>query len=212
MLYKNIDKLALGHLAGPAAFAVYDAAGKITQMVEAPSFSIASAVFPSSARTMQESGAAGICRLYEQSVGAILAIILPFLFLSVLFAEPLMLLFAGPEYKDAAGILQITAFFGLFMPFAVQFGTVLDSTGQPDVNFKYTFFTAVLNLILSYWMIGQFGLYGAAFAILLGYFISFILMQKVLYRRFGIRWWRAFVFVPKAYGIAWNLLFRIIKK
>lgn len=212
MLYKNIDKLALGQLAGPAAFAVYDAAGKVTQMVEAPSFSIASAVFPSSARTMQENGTEGIKRLYEQSVGVILAIILPFLLLAVVFARPLMLLFAGDQYADSAGILQVTAFFGLFMPFAVQFGTVLDSTGHPDVNFRYTLFTAVLNLLLSYGLIPTLGLYGAAFAILLGYSVSFVLMQRVLNRRFGIQWWRAFVFVPQAYALGWGLIQRFLGK
>lgn len=212
MFYKNIDKLALGHLAGPAAFAVYDAAGKVTQMVEAPSFSIAAAVFPGSAREMAQNGKAGVRQLYERSVGAILAIILPFLVLSVVFARPLMLLFAGEQYAASAGILQVTAFFGLFMPFAVQFGTVMDSTGHPDINFRYTAFTAVLNLALSYLFIKWYGLYGAAYAILLGYSISFILMQRVLHQYFEIRWWRAFAFVPQAYAFAWKIFIQKVKR
>ncbi len=205
MLYKNIDKLVLGQLAGPAAFAVYDAAGKVTQMVEAPSFSIASAVFPTGARMAQQDGPDALRRLYEQSVGAILAIVLPFLVLSVVFAKPLMLVFAGPAYDDAAGVLQVTAFFGLFMPFAVQFGTIMDASGHPDINFKYTFFTAVLNVLLTYALVGRFQLYGAACAVLMGYAISFVLMQRQLYQRFGIRWWRAFAFVPTAYRTVWTL-------
>jgi lipopolysaccharide exporter len=92
MLYKNIDKLVLGQLAGPVAFAVYDAAGKVTQMVEAPSFSIASAVFPAGARMAQQEGNGALRDLYEQSVGAILAIVLPFLLLSVAFASCCFLL------------------------------------------------------------------------------------------------------------------------
>jgi O-antigen/teichoic acid export membrane protein len=213
VFYKNIDKLALGSLLGPGAFAIYDVAGKITQMVEAPSFSIAAVVFPQSAQRALTDGAAGVKRLYERSVGAILAIILPFLLLALLFAPYLVRILAGWQYAESANILRLTAFFGLFMPFAVQFGTILDSTGRPNVNFRYTLFTAVLNLILSYLLVRQFGLFGAAYATLIGYSISFVLMQRLLHRDFGIVWWRAFAFVPEFYRMIWQVLMeKIFKK
>lgn len=206
MLYKNIDKLTLGQLIGPAAFAVYDAASRITQLVEAPSFGIAAVVFPQSARRMAEGGADGVRWLYERSVGAILAIVLPFVALTVVFAEPVVWLFAGPAYEDSAGVLRLTALFALFLPFAVQFGTVMDSTGRPATNFYYTLFTAAVNLGLSYAFIWRFGLFGAAFATLTGYAVSFALMQRVLARDFGIRWWRAFGHVPGFYKMGIDLL------
>lgn len=206
MFYKNIDKLTLGYLLGPAAFAVYDAAGKVTQLVEAPSFSIASVVFPQGAERMKNGGIAGVKRLYERSVGAILAIILPLLLGIWVFAEPVMRLFAGPAYVDSADILRITAIFGLFLPFAVQFGTVLDSTGKPAVNFVYTSFTAVLNLGLSFWAIRVFGLPGAALATLTGYALSFLLMQHYLFKNFKINALNAFRHLPEYYRTGWNWL------
>ncbi len=202
MFYKNIDKLTLGHLLGPAAFAVYDAAGKVTQMVEMPSYSLAAIVFPHSARE----GAAGAKRLYERSVAAVLAIILPFLVMTVLFAEPIIWLFAGEQYMASADVLRLTAFFGLFLPFAVQFGTVLDSTGRPATNFIFTLFTALLNLGLSYWFVAEFGLFGAAFATLLGYAASFVLMQVYLFKKFKINALNAFRYVPEVYGTGWKML------
>lgn len=212
MFYKNIDKLTLGNLLGPAAFAIYDVAGRVTQLVEAPSFSIAAIVFPQSAQRIESQGPSAIKVLYERSVGAILAIILPFLLLVMVFAEPVVRLLAGPHYTESANVLRLTAFFGLFMPFAVQFGTILDSTGRPKTNFRYTLLTAVLNLGLSYLFIPIFGLMGAAMATLTGYTISFFLMQRLLYRDFGIVWWRAFAQVPRMYqmifGIFKNLLIR----
>jgi lipopolysaccharide exporter len=204
--YKDIDKLTLGHLVGPAAVAIYDAAGKITQMVEVPSFSIAAVVFPQSAQRMEQEGKEGIKNLYERSVGAILAIILPFLVLVLIFAKTIIWLFAGAQYMDAANVLRMTAFFGLFMPFAVQFGTILDSTGRPATNFAYTFLTAVLNLGLSYLLITKYGLYGAAMATLTGYSISFVLMQRLLYKDFGINALRAFGYVPSFYKMGFNLV------
>jgi lipopolysaccharide exporter len=186
--YKNADKMVLGRMLGPEAYAVYDAAGKITQMVEVPSFSIAAVVFPQSARRMAEDGPAGIKWLYEKSVGATLALIFPAVVGTLIFAVPIVRIFAGEGYESAEGILRLTAFFGLFMPYAVQFGTILDSTGRPATNFGYTFFTAVINLILSIFLIKYFNLWGAALATLIGYFISFLLMQRRLKLDFEINW------------------------
>jgi lipopolysaccharide exporter len=208
MLYKNIDKLTLGQLLGPVAFAVYDAAGRVTQLVEAPAFSIAAVVFPRSAEKMALEGAPGIKNLYERSVGATLAVILPFVIFVLLFAEPIIQVFAGKQYLEAADVLRLTAFFGLFMPFAVQFGTVLDSTGKPAVNFAYTLFTALLNLGLSYFFIQKFGLFGAAYATLAGYALSFVLMQQYLHKNFKINALKAFSYLPEFYRIGWGLVWK----
>jgi O-antigen/teichoic acid export membrane protein len=206
MFYKSIDKLTLGHLAGPAAFAVYDAAAKVTQLIETPSFTMAAIVFPQSARRMERDGPAGIAYLYERSVGAILAIILPFLAGTLLFAEPVIWVFAGPKYMESANILRLTAFFGLFLPFAVQSGTILDSIGRPALNFVCTFFTAALNLGLSYLFVREFGMFGAALATLTGYAVSFIILQRILYRQYGIRWWRAFSHIAGFYRMGYHMI------
>jgi O-antigen/teichoic acid export membrane protein len=208
MLYKNIDKLTLSQLIGPAAFALYDAAGRVTQLVEAPAFSIAAVVFPKSAEKMALEGTAGVKNLYESSVGATLAVILPFVVFVWCFAESVIVIFAGKDYADAADLLRLTALFGLFMPYAVQFGTALDATGKPDVNLAYTFFTAVLNLVLSYYFVQNWGLYGAVYATLTGYMISFVLMQHYLYKHFGVNALRALPYIPAFYQTGWRLLKR----
>jgi O-antigen/teichoic acid export membrane protein len=212
MFYRNISKLTLGQLLGPAAFAVYDAAGRVTQLVEAPAFSIAAVVFPKSAEKMALEGAAGVKNLYERSVGATLAVILPFVVFVLLFAEPTIRIFAGSQYMESANILRLTAFFGLFMPFAVQFGTLLDATGKPGVNFVYTFITALLNLGLSYLFIHKYGLYGAAYATLAGFALSFVLMQEYLHKQFRINAWKAFYYIPEFYGLGWAILIRKLKR
>jgi len=212
MLYKNMDRLVLGQLLGPLAFAVYDAAARVTQLVEAPAFSIAAVVFPKSAESMASEGASGIKNLYERSVGATLAVILPFVVFVLVFAEPIIQVFAGNQYLEAANVLRLTAFFGLFMPFAVQFGTALDSSGLPAVNFAYTMLTVLLNLLLSIVLIRSFGLFGAAYGTLSGYAISFVLMQRFLYKRFGINALNAFVYLPGFYVTAWDLTRKAVRK
>jgi lipopolysaccharide exporter len=206
MLYKNIDKVAVSGVLGAESLAIYDAAAKITQMVEMPSFSMAAVVFPQSAKAIEESGTTGVKRLYERSVGAILAFILPFVLACLLFAEPIVRVLAGPQYEDSAGVLRLTALFGLFLPYAVQFGTILDSTGHPGTNLLYTAFTAAFNLVLSYVFVRQFGLYGAAVATLISYTVSFVLMQRMLGKAYQINPINALKHVPEFYRAGWNII------
>ena len=210
--YKNIDKLILGKLLDPAAVAIYGVAGRITQLVETPSFSIAAVVLPQGAGRLERDGAAGVKWLYERSVGAILAIILPFVSLVLVFAEPIVWAFAGDQYQESANLLRITAFFGLFTPFAVQFGTILDSTGRPATNFAYTLFTALLNLLLTYLFVRQFGLFGAALGTLTGYAVSFVAMQHLLRRDFDIRWWAAYGYVPEFYRLSLTIIKKKLRR
>ncbi|MFN4081753.1 MAG: polysaccharide biosynthesis C-terminal domain-containing protein, partial [Saprospiraceae bacterium] len=84
------------------------------------------------------------------------------------------------------------------------FGAVTDATGRAALNFRVTFFTAILNLGLSALMIPTYGLFGAAWATLCGYAISFAVMQFFLNRLFGVRWYRAFGHIGSFYLLAWD--------
>ncbi len=184
MLYKNIDKLMIGRMAG-TSLPFYEWAIKITNLVEVPTFSIASIVFPQSARTMATEGKPGMKKLYERSVGSILALILPFMFVVFIFAEPIIVFLATEQYIEAVPILRLTLFYGIFIPFAVQFGTILDSMGQPKINFRFTVLGAIINIILNYVFINKFGVIGAAYGTLISYSIIFISSQILLYNIIG---------------------------
>jgi glycosyltransferase involved in cell wall biosynthesis len=92
------------------------------------------------------------------------------------------------------------------MPFAVQFGTVMDSTGRPALNFVCTLFTALLNWSLSLFFVRQFGLFGAAFATLTGYGVSFVVMQYFLYKYFKVNVLSAFGYIPGFYKMGWEMV------
>ncbi|RMF30494.1 MAG: flippase, partial [Bacteroidetes bacterium] len=175
MVYKSIDKMMLGTLpgVGPAAVALYEAAIKVSNLADVPTLAMASVVFPKSARSSGDGNGNGQVRLlYEKSVGASLALLLPAVVLVWVFAEPVVLLLAGPQYADAAPVLRVTIFFGLFMPFAVLFGTVLDSIGKPRINFWFTLGGMALNVVSNYFFILRFGVMGAAYGTLLTYAVA----------------------------------------
>lgn len=201
MLYKLIDKLMLGRLAPGGAIAVglYEWAIKITNLVEVPTFSIASVVFPKSAHKMTTEGPQAVKELYEKSVGAILAIVLPFMIFVFLFAEPIIVFLATEKFIESASILRITIWFGLFIPFAVQFGTILDSIGKPKINFRLTLVGFFLNIVMNYYFITSMGIIGAAYGTLSSYFLLFIAMQIILNRVIGVNTFMAFYHIFSFY-------------
>ena len=137
--------------------------------------------------------------MYEKAVGAILAFMIPAIIFIEIFADWIILIIAGDEYEGWGNVLRITILFGLFMPYVVQFGTVLDSMGKPNVNFKYTLmslsFTVVFNLVF----ISLFGVYGAALGTLSAYALTFIIMQMYLHKHLNINPLRPFGYMVDFY-------------
>ena len=208
MLYKNIDRLMLGSLLTEVAVAVYDLAIKITNLIDVPAISVASVVFPQGAKKAKDEGIQAIQVLYEKSVGAILCLILPFILFILIFPQLPIALIGGEKYLDTIPLLRITILFGLFLPFAIQFGTVLDSIGRPKINFYFTLLGMLLNVGLNYLFISNLGVVGAAYGTLTTYGITFVLQQIVLYHFFKIKAHRAFGYIPTLYMEA----YKIIKK
>ncbi len=198
--YKNADKLLLGFLpgGGKAAVAIYDAAIRVTNLTDMPTASMATMLFPQSARRMGE-GINAIKELYEKAVGAILAFMAPCIVGVMIFAEWIIQIVAGEGYADAANVLRITILFGLFLPYAVQFGTVLDSIGRPKVNFIYTLGSLVLTLVLNIIFINLFGAYGAASGTLLAYALTFVAMQLYLRKHLTVNALKPFYYMAEFY-------------
>jgi len=212
MMYKSIDKLMLGSLLSTGAVAMYELALRITNLAEVPSFSISNMVFPQSARQMASEGKESVKLLYEKSVGAILAMVVPFVLFTLLFPEFIITVIASEKYLDAVPILRLTILFGLFIPFAIQFGTVLDSIGRPKINFYFTLLGAFLNIIFNYIFITNFGVIGAAYGTLTSYGITFVIMQFVLAKELNVQILNTFKYGFLFYGEAYQMITDFLKK
>ncbi len=214
MLYKKTDILMLGGMISEIAAGIYQTAISITNLIEVPSLSVASIVFPQGAKQSQKSGEEqkkALRELYEKSVGAILALILPFIVFVFLFPELMLFIIAGEKYLIAAPILRLTILYGLFLPFAIQFGTVLDSMGKPKINFYLTMGSAVLNAIFNWIFIINFGIIGAAYGTLATYSISFLVFQYVLNNILGVKMYRPFQHIPGFYKQGFQLIKQVFR-
>lgn len=205
-LFKNVDKFLLKILptGGLVAVALYEAAIRVTNLTDVPTASMANILFPQSARRSEEGGNA-VRDLYEKAVGAILAFMIPAIIFVLIFADWIVFIVSGAEYAEAANVLRITIFFGLFMPYAVQFGTVLDSIGKPNINFYYTLLSLVFTVVFNFIFISIYGVHGAALGTLSAYVCIVVLMLIYLKKNIGVSPFRPFNYMIDFYGQIWNM-------
>lgn len=206
MFYKSVDKLMLGYFLTPVAVGVYEWAIKITNLVEVPTFSIASVAFPKAAQLHKEEGISAVKRVYEKSVGIILALVIPFLIGVFIFAEPIIIFLASEKFIDTVPVLRVTILFGFIVPYAIQVGTVLDSIGKPKINFYFTICGVFINIISNAFFITQFGVIGAAYGTLTAYSIVFIISQVLLHRIAGVNTLMPIRYAIGYYGEAFNMV------
>ncbi len=187
MLYKQVDTAMLGALlasASPAA--IYGLAIRITSFVDVPTLAVASIVFPESSRASADGGPNAQARMYERAVAGILSLTLPALVLVGLLPGLLVSIAGGDKYAASIPVLQVTVLFSLFIPFANQFGTLLDASGAPELNFRYTLAGMLLNVVFNYLFISNMGVIGAPLGTLATYVVMFAFMQRLLNKRFGV--------------------------
>lgn len=212
MLVKNTDTWMIGRMISTAGVAMYNPAVRISNLVEVPTLAFASVFFPHVTKQMKEKGDEGVRDIYIKSVSIILALTLPVVIPIYIFPEFFITLIFGKDYIEASTILRITLFYTLIIPFNRQFGTVMDGTKRPKINFYLLVLVATLNLVFNYIFLNMFGLVGSAFATLLSYAIVFILNQIILYNMFGINTLHVFIHIVEWYKQGWNLFCRKVLK
>jgi O-antigen/teichoic acid export membrane protein len=212
IVYKFTDRTMLGTMVGVDAISIYEVAIRITNLVDIPAISIATVVFPQNAKNSLSQGKEGVREMYEKSVAAILGLIIPAMIFIYLFAEIVVVILGKEEYLESVPILRVTIFFALFVPFALQFGTILDSIGKPKINFRFVVLGLILNIIFSYLLIKEYGIMGAVYGTLLTYSVMFIIQMSFFYKWYGVRPWRPIALIPWFYKNLYTTVLSFIKK
>ncbi|MEL6254217.1 MAG: polysaccharide biosynthesis C-terminal domain-containing protein [Bacteroidota bacterium] len=139
-------------------------------------------------------------------MGVILAVIIPGILFVLLFPEFVLQVVAGDKYMDAVPLLRLTMLYGLLIPFARQFGVIMDSMGKPQINFFMVVASAALNVVFNFLFISQFGIIGAAYATLTTLFLLFVANQYILYKEIGSSPFNAILYSQKVYANGFRLL------
>jgi len=192
LLFRSTDNFMTFTYFGAAASGFYNACLRISNLIDLPSQVIADILFPRAAK-YNVADRDAVKNMYEKSVGAILVFSLPALLIVLLFPAFILQVLAGPQFIVAVPILRITAFFGFTLPFLKQFGTIMDATGHPQINFRVMLFSFLVNIVNNAIGIYLFGLIGAAIGTATTYFMAFVFSQYLLNKKFGINVSNVFV-------------------
>lgn len=185
-VFRNTDQFIISSYLSTSAVALYGVCLRISNLVDVPSQVLGDILFPKTAKMMEDGNLGMVKFYYEKAVGSILAIAVP-ASLAIMFLPKLVItIIAGHNYLDAVPILQITIFYGLFLPFIKQFGTIMDSIGAPKTNFIVITITAACNIFICMYFTRQMGLMGAAYGTMTSYGICFVITQTILYRKLNV--------------------------
>ena len=210
MVFGSIDQFMLGSILPTSSVATFNAANRMSNLIDVPVASVAAIVFPQSAKRSSEEGNQSSAYLFEKSVGVLLALLLPALLFLFFFADLIISIIAGPKYFDAADILRVMVITGLFQPFVRQFGTVMDSIGKPKTNFYLILIVSLLNIVSNYLFITTFGTIGAAFGTLLTTIIFAVASQIILKNLIQVRFYAVFVYALMGYKEMFSQLLKVL--
>jgi O-antigen/teichoic acid export membrane protein len=186
ILMRNVDSWSLAILMNPVAVAVYTPAIRISNLFEIPASTSTTILLPKLVEKIRNRELRFIKLYYEQSMTYILAIMIPFVIFGFFFAGELVFIIAGKGYEESAHLLKYTIFYGLLIPFQRKCSITLDAIGNPGLNFLILAFGFIISVGFNIYFIDHYGIFGAAYAMLLTFFIIFMGTQIWLYINFQI--------------------------
>lgn len=155
------DTLMLGAIKNEYQVGLYNAAYKVSTLITIGYFAVNTVVTPKFSTLFSKGDMSGLEKLAKNATRLSLVVSLPIMIILVVFAEYCMSLF-GTEFMEAVPALLILAV-GQFVSAGV--GSVLSILVmcRQEKNLKYvTLFAALLNVVLNYVLIPEYGINGAA--------------------------------------------------
>lgn len=163
MIYMRIDQIMLGQMIGDEAVGIYSAAVRISEVWYFIPMMIVATVFPAILEAKKRSEAQyyqRLQRLYDLMVWLSVAVALPMTFLST----PVVILLFGEAYAASGIVLAIHIWAAVFVFLGVASGKWFLAENRQILSFQRTALGLVVNVILNFLLIPDFGAVGAAIA------------------------------------------------
>ena len=169
-VYMKIDQVMLKEMLDAKAVGVYASAVKLCEAWYFVPTAVMASLFPAVIEARKKSETVydeRIQKLYDLMVWGSVAIALP----TTLLADWVILILYGTDFQEAADVLRIYIWAGVFVSLGVASSKWLVSENLQRYLFYRTALGAVLNISGNLWLIPIYGIRGAGFATLISYFI-----------------------------------------
>lgn len=163
VIYMKIDQIMLGQMVGDEAVGIYSAAVRISEVWYFIPMMIVASVFPAILEAKKRSETQYYQRfqhLYDLMVWLSVAVALPMTFLST----PIVTLLFGESFSASGTVLAIHIWAAVFVFLGVASSKWFLAENRQMLNLQRTALGAVVNVVLNFLLIPDYGPVGAAVA------------------------------------------------
>lgn len=209
MLVHEMDILLLAPMSGLEDVAVYGMAALVVNMMRAPMRTIAAAITPDLSKYYHSNDKESLTKLFNisrvnaQLYGVFMIVIV----LINLQHIPFVLTYIRDGYEQVAvlvAILLVGQFFEMMTGFNHE---LIGISRYYKMNFWLSITTAIMLFVLQFFMIKQWGIYGAAIATSIGFTLFNIVKSWFIYHKFQIPVIRKQGWLSLLIGLGLGLLF-----
>ena len=185
-VFSNLDQvLTARFIPDGSSVAYYNAASRISQLIDIPSYAAADILFPKASMASVEEGPGKVRYLYERMVAALLCFTVPTGLFILIFPKLMITIIAGSRYAAAAPIIQLYVVTGMVGPMQNQAANLLNSIGKSGLCFLLNTLSLVAKLLINCACLFYIGFYGAAIGSMITASIAAVVWQWVLHKQIG---------------------------
>lgn len=173
-----VDQLMVSMLLSVEDYAVLKIGAFQIPFISVITGSILTVMIPVVSELIRESKTDEIVEIWKSSIEKASILLVPIVIFCLVFAEEIIIGFFGEKYSPAVIIFQV--YMLQWLRAVVIFGGVMGAIGLEKQLFKNTFIVTLLNIVLNYIMILEFGILGAAITTtFLNYFGAILLIKDI---------------------------------
>ena len=170
-VYMKIDQVMLKEMLNAKAVGVYAAAVKLCEAWYFVPTAVMASLFPAVIKARNNSETLyeeRVQKLYDLMIWGSVAVALP----TTLFADWVILILYGSDFQEAADVLRIYIWAGVFVSLGVASSKWLVAENLQSYSLYRTVIGVILNISCNLFLIPIYGTKGAVFATLISYFIA----------------------------------------
>ncbi len=151
-LFSVTDTFFINFFLGPAALAVFNLGGKLLQIIEIPLVSFAASNMPGLSGYYNNGDKEKMMYVMKKMVGMLSVVVFGIMILSVIFAEPIILIIGGEKYlqTEAPNLFRIFMTLAILYPADRFFALTVDIINKPKINLYKILAMLAVNLIGDY--------------------------------------------------------------
>lgn len=180
----NTDNLVVGHYLGAAEVTPYSVTMRLVGYAQLLPSSIFPSLWPAYAEANERNDVSWIRRTYSRALRGGSAVLLVGLGLLVLFGRTLIHMWAGPAAVPPELLLALMAVWTFMSAITSMQSCLLGAVGRVKLQGVLSILAAVLNLVLSIYLVQRIGPAGAVLGTVISYLLVLIFPQTWDVRQF----------------------------